>query len=54
MALILAIAGALLIAVGAAMVYLPAGLVLAGAELLAAAYVWRYLEARSETARASR
>jgi hypothetical protein len=48
-ALALAILGALVIALGAGMVYLPAGVVVAGLELLAAAYVVRYLEAQRAT-----
>lgn len=48
MTLLLAILGALAVAVGAALVYLPAGVIVAGLELLVAAYVIRYLEARRE------
>jgi len=45
MALILAILGAVLLAAGVALVYPPAGLIVAGLSLLAAAYIRRYLEA---------
>lgn len=48
MTLLLAVLGALAVAVGAGLVFLPAGLIVAGLELLAAAYVIRYLEARRE------
>lgn len=48
MTLLLAILGALAVAVGTGLVFLPAGLIVAGLELLAAAYVIRYLEARRE------
>lgn len=44
----LAVLGALAIAVGVGMVFLPAGVIVAGVEALAAAYVIRYLEARRE------
>lgn len=43
---LLAVFGALAVAVGAGMAYLPAGVIAAGVEALAAAYVVRYLEAR--------
>jgi hypothetical protein len=45
---VLAALGSLAVAVGAGLVFLPAGLIVAGLELLAAAYVIRYLEARRE------
>lgn len=48
MALILAALGALLVAVGAGMIFLPAGVVVAGSFLIAAAYIRRYLEAAGE------
>jgi hypothetical protein len=47
MALILAILGALLVACGAGLWNVPAGLVTAGLECLAAAYVASYLKARA-------
>jgi uncharacterized membrane-anchored protein YitT (DUF2179 family) len=43
---VLAVLSALVIAVGVAMVYLPAGVITAGIEGVAGAYVLRYLEAR--------
>jgi hypothetical protein len=46
--LLLAVLGALVVAVGVALIYPPAGVIVAGLELLAAAYVIRYLEARRE------
>jgi inosine/xanthosine triphosphate pyrophosphatase family protein len=45
-ALLLAVAGAAAVAGGVAWIYQPAGLIVAGLELLAGAYVSRYLEAR--------
>lgn len=42
----LAILGALTVAAGAAAMYAPAGIVLAGLELLGASYLIAYLEAR--------
>ena len=45
-ALALALLGAVAVAVGVALLSVPAGVVVAGVELLAAAYVVRYLEAR--------
>jgi hypothetical protein len=42
----LAVLSALVIAVGVAMVYLPAGVITLGVEGLVGAYVLRYLEAR--------
>lgn len=50
LAVILAILGALVLATGAGMAYLPAGLIVGGLELLAAAYIVGYLEARRATA----
>lgn len=47
MALTLAILGALLLAAGAALIYLPAGLIVAGTTCIAAAYIRKYLEAAS-------
>lgn len=47
MALILAVLGALLVACGTALWSAPAGLVVAGAECLAAAYMATYLKARA-------
>ena len=46
MTLLLAVLGALAVAAGVGWIYPPAGLIAAGVELLAAAYVIRYLEAR--------
>ena len=48
MTLLLAVLGAVAVAVGVGMLSLPAGLIVAGLEALAAAYVIRYLEARRE------
>ena len=45
----LAVVGALLVAVGAGLAWLPAGLMVGGAEMVAAAYVVGYLGARRET-----
>lgn len=42
----LAVLGALVVAVGVAMVFLPAGVIVAGLELVAAGYVRRYIETR--------
>lgn len=42
----LAILGALVVAVGVAMIFLPAGVIVAGLELVAAGYVRRYIETR--------
>ena len=47
-AVFLALCGGLAVAVGAGMVFVPAGVIVAGSEALAAAYVIRYLEARRE------
>lgn len=46
MALILAAVGALLIAAGCALVFPPAGVVVAGVELVCAGYVVRFLQAK--------
>lgn len=43
-----AVLSALTIAVGIGLMYVPAGLVTAGVEGLAAAYMWAYLWARRE------
>lgn len=43
---VLAVLGAIVVAVGAAMVFVPAGVIVAGLELLAAGYVRRYIETR--------
>lgn len=48
MTLLLAVLGALAVAVGVGMLNLPAGLIAAGVEAIVAAYVIRYLEARRE------
>lgn len=45
-AVALAILGAVAIAAGVAWIYPPAGVIVAGLELLAGAYIVRYLEAR--------
>lgn len=42
----LAVAGALVVAVGVAMIFLPAGVIVAGLELVTAGYVRRYVETR--------
>jgi len=47
MALILAVLGAVLVACGTGLWSLPAGVVTAGLECLAAAYVATYLKARA-------
>lgn len=47
MEVVLAVFGALLMSFGVALWSLPAGLVLAGAECVAAAYVRSYLKART-------
>ena len=44
MAVTLAAVGAVSLIVGAALIYVPAGFITAGLVLLAAAYVWRFLE----------
>ena len=49
--IVLALSGVVAIAVAAFLVSLPLGLLAAGAEAIAAAYVTRYLEARREAAR---
>lgn len=43
---LLAVLGALVVAVGVAMIFLPAGVIVAGLELVAAGYVRRYIETR--------
>lgn len=50
-AVLLAVAGVTAVAVAAFLVSLPLGLLVAGVEAMAAAYVIRYLEARREAAR---
>jgi predicted PurR-regulated permease PerM len=47
----LAITGVVAVAIAAFLVALPLGLLVAGVEAMAAAYVIRYLEARREAAR---
>ena len=47
---IVAVLGAVLVAVGAWLLYPPVGVVVAGVECLTAAYVVRYLEVKSEVA----
>lgn len=47
MAVILAVVGALLTAIGAGMWSVPAGLLVAGGECLAAAYMVAYMKART-------
>lgn len=49
---VLAVVSAALVAAGAGLVYLPAGLITAGVEGLTAAYVWAYLATQAK-ARAS-
>lgn len=44
--IVLAVAGAAAVAVGAAMVLFPAGLIVGGVEAVAAAYVAAYLTAK--------
>jgi hypothetical protein len=44
-AVLLAVLGAVVVAVGVGMVYLPAGVIVAGLELVGASYVFGYLEA---------
>jgi hypothetical protein len=44
----------ILVAVGAGLVFMPAGVIVAGVELIAAAYVKTFLEAYREDPRASR
>jgi hypothetical protein len=46
LAVLLSVFGAAAVAAGVGLVYLPAGVVAGGVELLAAAYVIGYLEAR--------
>ena len=54
MALILAAFGAVFIFAGVALVSVPAALIVAGVELVAAGYVARYMEVKREAARTSR
>jgi hypothetical protein len=44
----MAVIGAACVAIGSAMAYLPAGVIVGGAELLAAAYSIAYMKARRE------
>lgn len=46
LALFLALCGALAVAVGVGLVFLPAGLIVAGVEALLGAYMIQYWEAR--------
>lgn len=46
LALFLALCGSLAVAVGAGLVFLPAGVIAAGVEVLALAYMIQYWEAR--------
>lgn len=46
LALFLALVGALAVATGVGLVFLPAGLVVAGVEAMAGAYMIQYWEAR--------
>lgn len=48
--MVLAVLGALAVAGGIALVYVPAGMIAGGLELLAAGYVVGYVEARREAA----
>jgi hypothetical protein len=45
----LAVLGAIVVAVGVAMIFLPAGLIVAGLELVAAGYVRRYIDTQQQT-----
>lgn len=45
---VLAVVSAALVAAGAGLVYLPAGLITSGVEGLVGAYIWAYLQARTE------
>lgn len=47
MAVALAVIGALLVSLGLGVISLPAGIVVAGAQCIAAAYVVAYLKARA-------
>lgn len=49
-----AVLGALIVAVGVGMIFLPAGVIVAGLELMAAGYVRRYIELRQQQREASR
>lgn len=46
MALILIVAGAFLVAFGVGLVFVPAGVIVAGGELIAGGYVAAYMTAR--------
>jgi hypothetical protein len=46
---VLAAVGAALVAAGVGLVFLPAGVIVAGVEMIAAAYVAGYVGARRET-----
>lgn len=50
---VIAVAGLLALAIGAALIYVPAGVLVAGIGLIVAAYVKLYMEAQRETSRAS-
>ena len=54
MALILAVVGALLVAAGVGLIFLPAGLIVGGLEAIAAGYVIAYLRGPHATARPPR
>jgi len=45
---VLAVLGAVLLAVGVALVYFPAGVIVAGVATIVSAYVIRFLEVQSE------
>jgi hypothetical protein len=53
-AAVLAVVGLALVVVGVVLISVPAGWIVAGVGLVAAAYVKRYLEAQREDPRASR
>lgn len=46
-AVVMAVLGGVLVAVGCGLAWLPAGVVVAGAELMAAGYVMAYMRARA-------
>lgn len=50
---ILAVLGAVLFAVGVALIYPPAGLIVAGFSLVTAGYIDRYMEVQSANAASS-
>lgn len=50
----LAVLGAIVVVLGVGMIFLPAGVIVAGVELMAAGYVRRYIELRQEQWEASR